>query len=488
MRVGMLLFLAAATAFPQGIITTVAGVGAPGFGGDGGPATSAVLNFPGGVAADRDGNLFIADLDNQRIRKVNAAGIITTVAGDGRRGYSGDGGPATAASLNLNAGIWGLYSGGIAVDGAGNIYIADAFNHRVRKVGVDGNIHTIAGNGVAGFSGDNDHGSVASLSYPTGVAVDPEGSLYVSDAGNGRIRKIATDGTIITVAIGLSAPKGVAVDRVGNLYVANTESSSVVRITSDGVSKVIGGVFDYPWGVAIDPAGHVVLSDSHAQRLKRISPDGKTVTIAGSAERIVEPITGESWVPCGSAGDGGVAVNAMLCDPLGVAIDAAGNIYVADAGNNSIRKISAPSGSAVDAPPSIRAIANAASFVRGIVPGGVILHAATNQLVTASAPAAKGEVVSVYATGLGGLFRPPPGAGVPAPSDPLSCDMGTPVATVGGLNAEVLLSCLAPGFVGLNQINVRIPTTASSGSVDITLSSWGLTPPQTSKAVKVWIQ
>lgn len=599
MRTGtlFLVFLAAGAAFSQGIITTVAGTGSAGFGGDGGPATSATLNFPGGVAADGNGNLFIADFNNQRIRKVNAAGIVTTVAGDGRRGYSGDRGPATAASLNLTPGFWGPYTGGLAADRAGNVYIADAFNHRVRKVDLDGNIRTIAGNGVAGFSGDGDQTSVASLSYPTGVALDAGGNLYISDAGNGRIRKIGADGTIITVAVGLSS-ESVTVDRAGNLYI--TKRNGVVKIAPDGTTREIGGVFGCPWGLAADAAANVLVADPHAQLLKRISPDGTTATIAGSAERIVEPILGESWVPCGSAGDGGPALNATLCAPLGVATDTAGTIYIADAGNNRIRKISA-----AGATPFIAAVTNAASFVRGLVPGGIvsifgtnlsnvsgivaadktplpteisgtrvmvsgfadsglttsaaplfavanvngqeqinlqipwevvgsgcyvsapdgcdvtvvvinngvssnrvvlnawadaqpgiftvdgiygaILHATTGQLVTASTPAARGEVVSIYATGMGPGFRPLPATGVPASADPLSIDLGTPPVTVGGLRAKVLFSGLAPGFVGLNQINVQIPTNVSSGSQDFIVSSggWGS---QSSQAVKVWIQ
>jgi hypothetical protein len=175
-----------------GIQTVVAGNGTYGFSGDGGPATSASLFLPYGVAVDGAGNLYIADLLNQRIRKVDTTGTITTVAGSGTYGFSGDGGPAISANLGS--------PDGLAVDTAGNLYIADLYNRRIRKVDSSGMISTVAGNGAYGFSGDGGPATGASLSNPTGVAVDRTGNVYIADQGNQRIRKVDITGRISTVA------------------------------------------------------------------------------------------------------------------------------------------------------------------------------------------------------------------------------------------------------------------------------------------------
>lgn len=181
----------------SGKLTVVAGNGTYGFSGDGGPATSASLSIPYGVALDGAHNLYIADLYNQRIRKVDSSGTISTVAGSGTYGFSGDGGPATSANLGS--------PDGVAVDGAGNLYIADLYNRRVRKVDTRGTISTVAGDGRYGFSGDGGAATNASLSNPTGLAIDAAGNLYIADSGNGRIRKVDTSGMISTVA-GNGAP------------------------------------------------------------------------------------------------------------------------------------------------------------------------------------------------------------------------------------------------------------------------------------------
>ena len=211
-----------------GVITTVAGDGTEGFGGDGGPATAARLDSPSGVALDGDGNLYIADRGNNRIRKVRS-GVITTVAGDGTYGYSGDGGPATAALLNGPTDV--------AVDGAGNLYIADHDNDRIRKVDPAGVITTVAGDGTEGYGGDGGAATAAQLHWPRGVALDGAGNLYIADTSNHRIRKVDAAGVISTVAGGgyggdggpavaalLNGPTDVAPDGAGNLYIADTSN------------------------------------------------------------------------------------------------------------------------------------------------------------------------------------------------------------------------------------------------------------------------
>ena len=223
----------------DGTITLVAGNGTAGFSGDGKPAISAELTQPSGVAVDTAGNVYIADLNNQRVRKVTTDGTITTVAGNGTAGFSGDGKPAISAELNDPSGV--------AVDSAGNLYIADSNNQRVRKVTTDGTITTWAGNGTAGFSGEKVPATTAELNHPIGVAVDNAGNLYIGDFNNQRVRKVSTDNTITTVAgngtagfsgdggaatsAELNQPEGVAVDSTGNLYIADSNNHRVRMVS-----------------------------------------------------------------------------------------------------------------------------------------------------------------------------------------------------------------------------------------------------------------
>ena len=220
------------------LLTTVAGNGGDGYSGDGGPATNATLSWPEAVAADSAGKLFIADINNNRIRAVSAAGIIKTVAGNGSPGYSGDGGSALDASLSLPIGVAG--------DRGENLFIADFGNNRVRVVGSNGLIATAAGNGAQGYGGDGGAATNASLSWPAGLAVDRAGNLFISDHGNNRIRAVRTNGIITTVAgngtggysgdggaateASLNGPFGVAVDNAGNLFIADASNGRVRKV------------------------------------------------------------------------------------------------------------------------------------------------------------------------------------------------------------------------------------------------------------------
>jgi hypothetical protein len=338
----------------SGTITTVAGDGTTGFSGDGGPATNASLYEPTGVAVDAAGNVYIADPGNHRVRKVSTSGTITTVAGNGSPGFSGDGGPATNASLD------GLR--GVAVDAAGNLYIADWVNSRVRKVSTSGMITTVAGSGTYGFSGDGGPATDASLSSPYGVAVDAAGNLYIADAGNSRVRKVSTSGTITTVAgsgtygfsgdggpatnAALSSPQGVALDAAGNLYIADAQDTRVRKVSTSGTITTVAGSGTYgfsgdggpatdaglkgPTGVAVDAAGNLYIADPGNHRVRKVSTSGTITTVAGNGTQ-------------GFSGDAGPATNASLNTPYGVAVDAAGNLYIADPGNNRVRKVSVPS-------------------------------------------------------------------------------------------------------------------------------------------------
>jgi sugar lactone lactonase YvrE len=335
----------------SGIISTVAGNGSPGFSGDGGLATSAGLNYPGDVAVDASGNLYIADIGNQRIRKVSPGGIISTVAGNGSRGFSGDGGVATSASLNNPIGI--------AVDASGNIYIVDNGNYRIRKVSTSGIISTVAGTGSGGFSGDGGPATAATLYNPYGVAVDGSGNLYIADYQNQRIRKVNTSGIISTVAgngsfgfsgdggaataASLNAPYGVAVDASGNLYIADYGNHRIRKVNTSGIISTVAGTgsqgfsgdggaatsakLNYPSDVAVDGSGNLYIADASNQRIRRVFISGNITTVAGNGS-------------FGFGGDGGAATSASLDSPRGVVLDGSGNLYIADYGNHRIRKVS----------------------------------------------------------------------------------------------------------------------------------------------------
>src|SRR6266571_27204 len=330
----------------DGVLSLIAGTGTSGFSGDGGLAVSARLSYPGNLVVDGGGNLYIADWGNDRIRKVNTEGIISTIAGNGKEGFEGDGGPATSASLNKPRGV--------AVDPAGNVYIADRGNSRIRKVDTVGLISTIAGNGTSGFSGDGGLATAASFDAWS-LAVDVSGNLYITDARNHRVRKVNTAGIISTVAgdggdifggdggpatATSVLPVDIFVDPGGNLYLADA-SYRVRKVNGDGIITTIAcnGTSGFtgdggpataascvPYRVARDSAGNLYVADGSSRRIRKVSAAGIITTVAGRG-------TGQS------SGDGGPATLAELIQPLGVAVDPAGNVYIADEGSNRIRKV-----------------------------------------------------------------------------------------------------------------------------------------------------
>ena len=339
----------------SGTITTVAGGGSgrPGFVGDGGPATEATLQFPRGLAVDGAGNLFIADTQNHRIRKVDSSGVITTVAGNGTSGFSGDGGPATEASLAA--------PGGVAVDSAGNLFIADHDNHRIRKVDAAGIISTVAGNGRArartqtqGLGGDGGPATAANLDSPGGVTVDGAGNLFIAEGQ--RVRKVDPPGIISTVASGLRFPRAVVVDGAGNLFLAEgsriiAERGRILKVDPSGtITTVAGYAFDLvgdggpatsarlvnPQAVAVDGAGNVFISDvgargmqtGVAQRIRKVDASSIITTVAGNGTTDF-------------SGDGGPATLASLGGPRGVAVDGTGNLFIADGRYHRVRKVDA---------------------------------------------------------------------------------------------------------------------------------------------------
>jgi uncharacterized repeat protein (TIGR01451 family) len=321
-----------------GIITTVAGGGGIGYGGDTGPATAALLNFPSGVAVDSSGNLYIADVNNSRVRKVDTHGIITTVAGNGTSGYSGDSGAATNAELNGPAGV--------AVNGGGELLIADTQNARIRKVTTGGIISTVAGTGVQGYSGSNGLAASAQLLYPEAVTSDSFGNLYIGDETS--LRKVTTNGEITTIAgtgafeyLGDVGPAttfpvgpvgSVAVDPSGNLfmvdYVRVQEISNGILTNVFAQSPADGSLASLSQVgaqvVARDTSGNLYFIDGNLVR--RVDTMGVVITVAG---------TGKD----GYAGDGGPATMAQLSYPTGLAVDSFGNLYIADSGSR-VRKVS----------------------------------------------------------------------------------------------------------------------------------------------------
>jgi sugar lactone lactonase YvrE len=330
-------------------IQTIAGTGIEGYNGDNQQAVNAWLDLPENTKVDQAGNVYIADTLNHRIRKIDSNGVITTIAGTGTPGYSGDGGTATTATI---AGPEGL-----ALDALGNLYIADTFNHAIRIVSPAGVINTIAGTGASGFSGDGGPATSAQLSFPSDVAIDGGGNIFIADSGNNCIREVSSTGIITTFAgtttagfhdgpLGsglLNSPTGIAIDPTGNLFVADFGNNRVRRVTPSGNMSTVAGTMtagfsgdggpatsaelSAPAEVGLDGAGNLYIADLGNSRIREVTA-GVITTIAGNRNGIA-----------GFNGDGTGAMFAQLQAPTDVAVDAAGNQYIADTGNNRIRKV-----------------------------------------------------------------------------------------------------------------------------------------------------
>ncbi len=351
--VSILFLLALGYCSNAQIISTIAGNGTVGYGGDGGMATAAEFHYPVGIGVDAANTLYIGDYTNDRIRKITPTGIITTVAGNGTHGYSGDGGSATAAQL-----AWPSH---VAVDAGGNLYIADNANNRVRKVDPAGIITTIAGNsGIHGYSGDGGPASAAMLYIPDDVVYDHfTGNLYITEAGNHCIRKMTPGGIITTVAgngtfgfsgdggaatsAQLNTPYGIAIDAAGNIFIADFNNYRIRKVDTEGkITTVAGtGVNAYSGDggpataaeisevqcVIVDGEGNVYFADTDNERIRKINTAGTISTIAGTGT-------------AGHTGDGGFATAAELYDPTGLVIDGHGNMDVVELADCYIRKIS----------------------------------------------------------------------------------------------------------------------------------------------------
>jgi hypothetical protein len=286
---------------PNGTISTIAGTNLNGFSGDGGPATSAELNMPLGVAVQPDGGVLIADSNNHRIRRVSPAGTITTVAGTGSEGFSGDGGPATAAKLDLPVDVAATRDGGFL--------IADYINNRIRRVSPTGTITTVAGSGAEGFSGDGGPATAARLGFPNSVSATADGGFLIADYLYNRVRRVSPTGTITTVAGTGGLGQGGFSGDGGPAKFAQLDS------VDDAVET---------------PDGGLLIVDTGNDRIRRVSPTGTITTVAGSR-----------GYPGGFSGDGGPATLAGLRAPDGVAITATGDFLIADTNNNRVRLVDA---------------------------------------------------------------------------------------------------------------------------------------------------
>lgn len=571
-------------------ITTVVGNGSATYSGDGGPAAQATINNAVYVATDLFGNLYIADQNNNRVRKVDSKGIITTVAGNGAGTYSGDGGPATQASLNSPTGV--------CTDAAGNLYIADVGNFRIRKVDTSGIITTVAGNGVEAYSGDGGPATQASMYIPIRCVVDAAGNLYVTDQSGQRIRMINTAGIISTfagtganagphslgsysgdggqaTAANLNNPTAITVDPAGNIIFSDQYNQRIRKVDKNGIITTIAGngnaayggdngpataaSLNYPCGVVADQNGDVYVVDDVNNRVRKIS-NGTITTVAGNGSATY-------------SGDGGPATAAALNVPTGIAVDAQGNIYIADVTNQRIRKVSG-AGAAVAPQLTAASVTNGASFQSGISAGalitifgvnlsnnvhgvaafnsvplpstlagasvtiggtaiplfyvinasgteqisaqapfeiagqqsvsvvvnngraqsapvqvtvapaqpgiflvnatdGAFLHGLDESLVTAAKPAAGNEVIVLYCTGLGAV-SPAATTGALASGTTLNYTTLAPTVTVAGASAPVAFSGLAPGLVGLYQINFTVPASTPSGNAAVVVTANGV--------------
>jgi len=361
---------------PGGLVTTLAGSGFPGS--TNGQGTAASFNFPTGVVVDASGNVYVTDSGNNEIRKITPGGLVTVFAGSTTSGHSdGQGSSASfnnprdivideAGSLYVadtnndiirkitstglvstilagtfwstdGQGIAASLSGpkGVAIDGSGNVYVADYLNNEIRKITSGGFVSTLAGSTIPGST--DGIGAAASFDGPTGVAVDVSGNVYVADAGNNKIRKI-TPGGLVSTLVGISSPQAVAVDASGNVYVS--DGNIIRKITPSGLVSTFAGSGAYgnsngqvpaasffePQGLAVDTFGNVYVADNYNNDIRKISPGGFVSLLAGSF-----------YSANGNADAQGTY--ASFSYPVGIAVDDSGNVYVADSGNNEIRKI-----------------------------------------------------------------------------------------------------------------------------------------------------
>lgn len=441
-------------------ISTVAGTGTSGFSGDGGPASAAELNTPISVTPTPDGGFLIADQGNNRVRRVAPDGTITTIAGTGVAGFSGDGGAATQAELNAPSDAARLPDG--------SILIADSNNNRVRRVAPDGTITTVVGTGAASFSGDNGPATSATLSFPTDIDVASDGTYYISDNDNNRIRVVSPDGTIRTYAgdgtaggggdggpatsAQLSGPSSVSVIAGGGLLIAEGDGDRVRRVGSDGnISTVAGdGSAGYngdgiaatsaelnePDRVASASDGSFLIADRLNNRIRSVSSFGVISTVAGTGV-------------AGGLGNGGPATSAELSQPLGVAINAQGDYLIADTFNETIRVVDAADSSAPTPPTVGRPVVTSV--------GSPLAHSSTAATFSGSVNPEGASTSVHFEFGLDARYRPTGASGV-------DYDQSTDTVQVGSDFVTHPVSLSATGLIPNALYHVRLVATSASGT------------------------
>jgi uncharacterized protein (TIGR03437 family) len=477
--------LAAASCHGQGIISTVAGddTGTTScVTTEGVPATSECME-PSGIAMDKQGNLYISDGQYSRVRKIDTAGNITTVAGT-TYGYSGDGGPATSAQLTLAGGSPGF--SGLAVDAAGNIYISDTHNCAIRLVtAATGIITTFAGSSLCGYAGDGGPANKAALLYPSGVALDSAGNLYIADTLNNRVRKVNTLGVISTVAgngnalysgdgvqattTGVVSPDGVTFDSTGNLYIS--ESDRIRKVNTSGIINTIAGattgvqtpgssgdgglataaLLNGPLGLVVDPSGNLYIADNQNLRVRKIN----TAVIISEYAGVFGPVS----TPLG---DGGPATSAYIGNPLGLLLDAAGDLYITETGNSTNIN-----GAGNGSNGNVRKVAPAAP---AITPGGVVGASAFGGFTSAS----QGSWIEIYGSNLASGTRSWLASDFQGVNAPTSLDETS--VTIGGQAAFV-------DFISPGQVDALVPSNVDTGVQPVTLK----TAAGTSDAVNITV-
>ena len=496
----------------NGVISGFAGTGTAGSSGDGNPASGAQLNGPQGLAVDSAGSLYIADTQNNRVRKVTG-GTISTVAGSGAAGFAGDGGAATSAQLNAPFAV--------AVDAAGNLYIAEFNNNRVRKVAANGNIGTLAGNGVSGFSGDGLQATSAQLNGPRGVAVDSSGNVYIADTNNNCVRKVTPDGVIATVAgngiAGVSGdgglavnaqvgnPVALAVDSVGNVYIADG-SARVRKLFLSGLITTIAGTgtrgysgdgssapnagLNAPSALAVNAAGSIWVADTlnNAVRLLQFAGGGTAVSAVTSGASLLNgPVAPGEVVVIWGSGLGPAQLAQYQADSNGLVPTSVGgtSVYVngvlapmlyASANqvaavvpfgvSGSLAQLYVQYQNVTSAPFNLSVASQIpAIFTLGSGAGqAAAINNKDGSINGAAHPAKVGDYIQLYITGAGqtspsgtdGTFNDPSSLPVP---------VGTVKVTIGGQTATVNFAGGAPGAVaGVLQVNAQIPSGITAGA------------------------